>query len=115
MASVHHIALRTGDVGAVAAFYERVVGLERVRDTERAVWLGAAGVVIMLERREATEPSVPARSMELLAFRWDGSFDEIAPHLAANSVEAEGSTAHSVYFRDPDGRRLAFSTHPLVG
>jgi len=61
----------------------------------------------------AADPVRPGNSD--LCFRWDGSAEEAAAHLAANGVEVEeglverqgaAGRGRSVYFRDPDGSLL---------
>lgn len=94
-----------------------MLGLSVVRrDGGRSVWLDAGGSVVMLERREAGEPAIDPASMELVCFA-------IAPHehagfaarLAAAGIAVEGRTAYTVYFRDPDGRRVGVSSYPDPG
>jgi glyoxylase I family protein len=88
-----------------------VLGLSVTRrDDERSVWLRAGSTVLMLERAEEGEPAVPAGTMELVAFaieekdaaRWRRA-------LATNAISLEGETGFTLYFRDPDGRRVALS------
>ena len=66
---LHHLALRTPDLGRLRAFYEGALGLPVVTDaTPRSVWLGAGGAVVMLEASEPGEPGIPALSREFVAF-----------------------------------------------
>jgi catechol 2,3-dioxygenase-like lactoylglutathione lyase family enzyme len=109
---IHHVAFRTGDLPRLARFYEEVVGLTITRrDADRSVWLDAGGAILMLEARAEGEPDLPDGSRELLAF-------EVAAGTFAACVERLGDTpihdrtAFTVYFRDPDGRRLALSSYP---
>lgn len=111
---IHHVALRTPDVARLERFYVDVLGLDVVRrDPGRSVWLDASGAVIMLEHREPGEPDVPRGAMDLVAFA-------IAPHarvqveerLARAGVAIEARTAFTLYFRDPDGRRVGLSAFP---
>ena len=62
---IHHLALRTGDVERIVAFYCEVLGLAIVRDARPAsVWLGLDDEsVLMIEARGEREPPVPAGSM----------------------------------------------------
>jgi catechol 2,3-dioxygenase-like lactoylglutathione lyase family enzyme len=107
---IHHVALRSHDVARLGAFYEGALGLRVLqRDEARgSVWLDAAGTVLMLEPADATEPVIPAGSQELLAF----AVDDKEAWRGRIAVEAE--TAHTLYFRDPDGRRLAVSSYPFA-
>ena len=106
---MHHLAFRTADLARLERFYVDVLGLAVSRRTERSVWLDAGGTILMLERADAGEPAVPPGTMELVAFaataaRRDG--------LTAAGVPIEGRTAYSLYFRDPDGRRIGISSYP---
>jgi catechol 2,3-dioxygenase-like lactoylglutathione lyase family enzyme len=108
---VHHLAFRTRDLVRLERFYTDLLGLSIARrDDERSVWLRAGGTILMLERIDAEEPCVPEGSRELVAFaieeadaaRWRRT-------LAARDVAIEQETAFTIYFRDPDGRRIALS------
>jgi catechol 2,3-dioxygenase-like lactoylglutathione lyase family enzyme len=109
---VHHLALRAPDPGVTAAFYQAVMGLRVLqRNEERgSVWLDASGTVLMIERAEPGEPGVPEHGKELLAFAVD---DQAAWRLRLQGagVAVEAETPHTLYFRDPDGRRVAVSTY----
>ncbi len=103
------MALRTADVAGVARFYAEVFGLARLREGERSVWLGAGSTVLMVEARGAGEPAVPPGTLELLAFPWAGTQAEAREHVRARGLAVEAETEFTVYFRDPDGRRVALS------
>ncbi len=106
--AVHHLALRTRDVAGAAAFYRDVLGLAVVREQPGySVWLSLGGAVLMIERRAEGEPGVPAGSMELVAF----AVTPEAREAVRARVVVEAETAHTTYFRDPDGRRVAVSTY----
>jgi catechol-2,3-dioxygenase len=101
--------MRTQDLPRLEAFYVGVLGLDELRrdDGRGSVWLEAGGTVLMLERAAPDEPCVPEGSKELLAFAIDaGARDAFRAKVA---VEAE--TEHTLYFRDPDGRRVAVSSY----
>jgi len=115
---VHHIALRSFDVDRLERFYAGLLGLEVVRrDDERgSVWLRAGFALLMLERAEKAE-AVALRahgdSLELLAFAIDLQDQESwRRRLAQSSISVEAETAHTLYFRDPDGRRIGLSSYP---
>jgi catechol 2,3-dioxygenase-like lactoylglutathione lyase family enzyme len=112
---LHHLALRTGDVPGLVRFYRSWFGLAVLQDRAPAsVWLAlGAGAVLMIEARRSGEPEIPAGSLELIAFQVTAE-EQLA--LRARLTDAgmlEGETAHTVYFRDPDGRRLGASSYPL--
>lgn len=119
--TIHHIALRTHALDALVAFYREILGLpERARNTgadgqRRSVWLELSPGVLMLERADATEPTPNAGSLDLLALRAvPADLSHWRARLAAAGIPVESSTEHTLYFRDPDGRRVGLSTHPLA-
>ncbi len=59
----------------------------------------------MLERAGDGEPRVPAGTMDLVAF----AVEDKEAWRGRIAVEAE--TEHTLYFRDPDGRRVAVSSY----
>lgn len=115
MPALHHLALRTHDVDGLLAFYLRWFGLAVQRDTRpRSVWLQLQpSAVLMIELADPDEPGVPAHSRELFAVSISTAErarlrEEL---VAAGLLEAE--TEHTLYFRDPDGRRVGLSSYPL--
>ena len=112
---LHHIAIRAADVDAALAFYRDCFGLAIVRDQRpRSVWLGLSdGAVLMIEGRSAGEPAVPAGSLELMAFRASSGEKAAIRAWAIRAGCFDGETEHTVYLRDPEGRRLGVSTFPL--
>jgi catechol-2,3-dioxygenase len=99
--------MRTRDVRRLEGFYAGVLMLPVVtRDDARdSVWLDAGGTMVMIERASDREPSISTGTLELVAF----SVASIEPWRTRVAVEAE--TAHTLYFRDPDGRRVAVSDY----
>jgi len=113
--AIHHVALRTRDLPRLVSFYTAILQLPVARETlGYSVWLRAGGAAVMIERSPPDEPVIPAGSMELLAFAVsvEGRAAVLA-RLAEAGVPTEGETAHTTYFRDPDGRRVGVSTYPL--
>jgi glyoxylase I family protein len=111
---IHHIALRTRDLARLRAFYIDRLGfaLAKGGETDR-VWLDAGGTLLMLERATESEPGIACGTMELIAFGIAPSERAwLEARLASSGVEIEARTAFTLYFRDPDGRRLALSHHP---
>ena len=112
---IHHLALRARDVGETVAFYRDVLGLHEVRAARpQSVWLALSdGSVMMVEARSASEPAVPVGSLELFALRVTAARkSEIRARALARGC-FDGETEHTVYLRDPDGRRVGVSTYPL--
>lgn len=112
---VHHLALRTRNVDALCAFYRTWLGSEIVRDARpRSVWLLLApGSVLMLEQAELHEPVPDPRSLELMAFAVTAEERvRLRARLVAKGL-LEAETEHTLYVRDPEGRRLGFSSYPL--
>jgi len=112
---VHHIALRTTDLPALERFYTGVLGfVVRARQGEHSVWLEDGGAILMLERARPGEPGIPPGSMDLVAFAVEAKdLPAYGERLAAAGVAKEGETAFTVYFRDPDGRRVGLSHYPI--
>ena len=112
MPAIHHLALRTADVESLARHYEDVCKLPRLEERESgAVWLAAAGVVLMLERSEPGESGPAAGCLDLLAFQLPpgDTLERAGQRLAQRGVALESRTEFTLYFRDPDGRRNALS------
>jgi len=119
---LHHLALGARDVERVASFYRDLLGLREVtRHHEpggrlRSIWLDLGGPVLMVERTEE-----PARRVEgvgagpfLLALTAEPEMrDALVRSLPAAGFPIESRTEHTLYFRDPEGNRVALSCHPL--
>jgi catechol-2,3-dioxygenase len=99
----------------VADFYRAALGLTVAREQPGySVWLALGGAVLMIEQKDAHEPDVPPGSRELVAFAMrPEERDAMRETLRAMGVAVEAETAHTLYFRDPDGRRVAVSSYPL--
>jgi catechol 2,3-dioxygenase-like lactoylglutathione lyase family enzyme len=114
--SIHHLALRTVDVARLERFYGGLLGLSAVRrDAVRgSVWLRVGESVLMLEPAGPGEPAIDLATRELLAFAVDDR-ESWRSRLNEAGVDVEDETGHTLYFRDPDGRRVAVSSYPLFG
>jgi catechol-2,3-dioxygenase len=99
--------MRTRDVGRLERFYAGVLKLPVVKrdDARGSVWLDAGGTMLMIERASEGEPAISRESLELVAF----AVESLEPWRALVDVEAQ--TVHTLYFRDPDGRRVAVSDY----
>lgn len=113
---VHHLALRVGDVGRSLAFYTGLLRLtERRRlaqgESLRAAWLEAGETILMLEQ-ELRGRGPESGSGHVLAFEVD-NLTAWEARLAEAGLAIDDRTAHTLCFRDPDGHRVALSSHPL--
>ena len=115
VAGIHHLAIRADDVEATAAFYRKIFGLVVVSDQRpRSLWLRLdARCVLMVEAREPGEPPVSDGSMDMFALAVDDETRKRILEYAAAAGCLDGQTEHTVYLRDPDGRRVGASSFPL--
>lgn len=119
---LHHLALGARDVERVAAFYRDLLGLAEVArhlaadGALRSVWLDLGGAVLMVER--TGEPprrvsGVGAGPFLVALGFGPGERASRERALAAAGVSVESRTEHTLYFRDPEGNRVALSSYPL--
>lgn len=115
MPAIHHLALRTRDVEQLVTFYREWFELQVARDRRpRSVWLAlGASAVLMIERAEPSEPSPDPSSLELLAFAISDAQRPLLRERLRRAQLLEAETEYTLYFRDPDGRRVAASCYPL--
>lgn len=126
-------ALYADDLEAAAAFYEDVLGLERIASVEgRHVFLRAEGGVVLLFRAQATrEPPPTGARVPVPPHGADGpghlcfaaSAEEIEDwrgRLEAAGVEIEADFewpqgGRSIYVRDPAGNSIEFAEPRIWG
>jgi catechol-2,3-dioxygenase len=115
MTRLHHIALRTRDLDGLVAFYARWFRLSVVRETRpRSVWLGLGPeAVLMIELADADEPAPARGSLDLIALAVSAERRTLLREELVRAALLEGETQHTLYFRDPDGRRVGVSSYPL--
>ena len=113
----HHLAIRSNDVVGVAAFYCEVFDLIVARDLlPKSIWLGLAhDSMLMIEAREPGEPAPSEGSLDMFAMRVTPTFREVVKQRAVDRGCFDGETEHTVYVRDPEGRRVGVSTFDLTG
>jgi catechol 2,3-dioxygenase-like lactoylglutathione lyase family enzyme len=120
---LHHVALQVTDLERARSFYAGVLGFVVTREQAHALWLDAAGVIVMLERCAGVDDVAAADDARAWASPRAGPFVvafAIAPHerasLRARLVDAgvaiDHESAFTLYVRDPFGARLAFSHYP---
>ena len=112
---LHHLALRTRHLDRLEAFYVGLLGLPVLSRSERGVWLDAGGTILMLEHAAEGEPTPSPESMELFCFAITAA-DRAAREQALGraGVPLEGATQFTLYFRDPEGRRVGLSHEPWL-
>ncbi len=114
---VHHLALQVTDLGVARDFYVGVLGFVVMREQPHAIWIDAAGVIIMLER--CAGPVVvdvwpsDRPGAHVVAFAIAAAERATWLHrLEVAGVAIDHVSGFSVYFRDPFGARLALSHYP---
>ena len=107
----HHVAFRTYNLARLENFYAEVLGMTvKARHGDRSIWLEVGEAMLMLEQGSEDEPEVPTGSMEFLAFTMIASEHEAwRKRLHDARVAIEHETDFTLYFRDPDGRRIGLS------
>lgn len=112
-AEVHHVALRTPDVASLSAFYRDVLQMTLVREQPHSSWfaMGSTGV-LMIENCRQHEPVPDPEDQHLICWGTN-DLEETERRLHERGVTIELRKPKTLYFRDPEGRRLAFSSHPL--
>jgi glyoxylase I family protein len=121
VAHLHHLALGSRDVEALARFYAGLFGLTEVarhldgRGALRSIWLDLGGSLLMIERTQEAPRRVEGVGSGpfLIAFRVSPlARAQLERELLARGHAIESRTAFSSYSRDPDGNRFAISHHP---
>lgn len=119
---VHHIALLVRDLPAAEAFYAGVLGLRVERrwpesdGSLRSVWL-ALGNDMLLMLEKASPADAPRGDMgaglHLLAFTIAAADrGRIEQELTRRRIAIEKRSDYTLYARDPEGNRIAFSHWP---
>jgi glyoxylase I family protein len=124
--TVHHLALGVHDLEGTVAFYQRVLGLSLLKwhhdeaGRPRSAWLalGPEGSFLALERSvdqptadEAWRMGSPGYFLVALRIGADER-DRWEARLQEHGVAIHHRTQWTLYFRDPEGNRLALSHHP---
>lgn len=109
--------MRTRDLARLEAFYVGLLGFRVIRRTSDRVWLEAGDAILMLEPAEPGEPEIPVNCMEFIAFaieanetsRWRNAIEQ-----SGCSINSKEETQSTLYFRDPDGRRIGLSHYRVL-
>jgi catechol-2,3-dioxygenase len=112
---IHHLAFRTKDLPRLEAFYSGLLGLPVTSRADGRVWLKAGDTIVMLEMAEPGEPDIPANCMEFVAFTIQANKRaDWRNAITQSGCRIEAETPHTLYFRDPDGRRVGLSSYGMV-
>lgn len=125
-------ALYAADLDAAEAFYENVLGLEKIaRSGNRHVFFRCGpGVLLIFNPEETAKPPAPD-SLQVpphgtngkghACFKVSGDYlDEMARKLKAAGIGIESEVhwpqgGRSIYFRDPDGNSLECAEAKIWG
>ena len=120
----HHLALQVCDLERTRAFYAGVLGLQelarhrREDGSVRSIWLGVPGGGFLALEQVSGQPVKdefrhprPGYLLVALAIRADQRAAVLA-ELARAQVPVVHQTRWTLYFRDPEGNRVALSHHP---
>jgi catechol 2,3-dioxygenase-like lactoylglutathione lyase family enzyme len=118
-------ALYADDLDKAEAFYEGILGLDKIsRVANRHVFYRCGpGVLLIFNPEETIEPPLPhgAKGPGHACFRVSASnFDSVKQKLQLAGIEIEAEVnwpngARSIYFRDPDGNSLECAEPKLWG
>ncbi len=119
-----HVALAVRDVERSAAWYQEVLGLERLHEDRFGTFpaiVGAGITWVALFPVKDTEPvAISGRKMVDMhhcALRVDESnFEKARADLTRRRISFEfqdHEIAHSIYFDDPDGHQIEITTYDL--
>lgn len=122
--AMDHAALAVRDVARSVAWYQDVLGLDRMYEEawgDYPAVCGVGGTAVALFPVRAESPKEPVGhgvlSMRHLAFRADAeNFRAARDELGRKGIELEfqdHGIAHSIYFSDPDGHTIEITTYDV--
>ena len=119
-----HIAITVRDVEASAAWYARVLGLERRHpdvwgDVPTMMGVGETMIALFPVQGDVPKPG-PGRdviAMRHFALRADrANYDKAKAELERRGIDyrfQDHIVSHLIYFHDPDGHQLEITTYEL--
>ena len=124
--AIDHVALAVRDVARSVAWYQQVLGLERVHkdvwgDFPAMVGIGTTALALfpIQDKDPKPPPGKDTVAMRHVAFRATRScFDASQAHLESLGIKFEfqdHDIAHSIYFVDPDGHEIEITTYEVHG
>lgn len=119
---IHHIAIGTENPEELARFYRAIFGYEVILppgEDRGSVWLRTgSGTILMFEKAHRIDERDPEAfhikqcGYHLIAFQIEKSeTDEWLQKLKNLEISVEERSQYSIYFRDPEGNRIALSSY----
>jgi glyoxylase I family protein len=110
---IHHVAFRCSNPTAMSKFYADLGFGDIEPQPHGSYWIRAERTILMFEQRGEGEPRTEPETLELLCFAIAPEAREQArTRIVAAGSQVESETSYTLYFRDPEGRRLGFSHYP---
>ena len=117
---IHHLALGCLNLKRMLAFYESFTDfslLEKHRFSDgslRSIWLQSDGVILMLELIEQKQLLEASNDQGLFLMAVPLRDEpQLRRQLSQAEIPIESESDYSLYIRDPEGNRLAFSSYPV--
>ncbi|MBK7907352.1 MAG: VOC family protein [Gemmatimonadetes bacterium] len=122
---IDHVALAVRDIDDSVAWYQRVLGLERLHqevwgDFPAVVGIGSTALALFPLPSEEADVRPGKRSLAIrhVAFRASAqAFLDAQRHLKDLGIEyrqEDHQIAHSIYLRDPNGHELEITTYEVA-
>src|SRR5687767_4335939 len=120
---IDHVGLAVKDVQRSVAWYQEMLGLERLYEDVWGDFPGVVGIgntsVVFFPTDDPDVPLPPGLPIHHVAFRMDRTnFHTAQETLRRKGIEFEfqdHKIVHSIYFYDPDGHLIELMTYGLAG
>ena len=109
---LHHLAFRCNDYQRVSLFYKNLFKLKEIfSQQEYSVWLkGSDDLVFMFEKAAPEEARPESNNHELICFYAKTNEKKaMIDELKSQNIEIESQTEKTIYFRDPENRKIGIS------
>ncbi|MCE9501056.1 MAG: VOC family protein [Leptospira sp.] len=109
----HHIAITTNNLEKLKEFYTKLPGTGKAEDKYdsmgnlRSVWFIQEDESIFMLEKSSTSPKAP----EAIVFRINPKI-QLSLQNAGYLEKIKHKTEFTIYFEDPDGNTVGFSSYP---